>query len=180
MLYQEEGADGVLLLNGLMEQRQACGVALVDVGPSGKEGGSRLVQASPQGQAQHRLALRVLQVEVGHHPHVVWALLHLRCNHRSLQSGQVSAWSVLIIIMIISKAQMLKKLSALYKDHDGTGKLVNCICTKIKQTKQKLNIYTQSLSPSHTHTPCTHQIEHSWVGQSDTGWRNVSSEWIWK
>ena len=123
MLYQEEGADGVLLLNGLMKQRQACGVALVDVGPSSKEGGGCLVQASPQGQAQHRLALRVLQVEVGHHAHVVWALLHLRCNHHSLQSGQVSAWSVLIIIIkIISKAQILKKLSALYKDHDGSKK----------------------------------------------------------
>ena len=84
MLHQEEGADGVLLLDGLVEQRQAGGVALVDVGPSGEEGGGRLVQASPQGQAQHRLALWVLQVEVGHHAHVVRALLHLHCNRHSL------------------------------------------------------------------------------------------------
>ena len=57
-------------------------------------------------------------------------------------SGQLV---IILIITIISKVQILKKPTVLYKEHDGSGELVDVhACTNIKQRKQKVNIYTES------------------------------------
>ena len=65
-----------------------------------------------------------------------------------------SCFVVVIIIMIVSKAQILKKSSALYKEYDGRQECWLMYMYK-NQTKQKLNIYIEShpfsLSQSHTH-----------------------------
>ena len=59
-----------------------------------------------------------------------------------------------ILIMIISKAQILKKSSALYKEYDGRPELVNVHVQKSNNANIKHNIYwvTPSLSLSVTHT----------------------------
>ena len=56
---------------------------------------------------------------------------------------------VYIMIMIISKTQIVKKPSALYKEHDGRwgSGLIYMYKNQIKQKS-----YTESLSLSHTHT----------------------------
>ena len=68
---------------------------------------------------------------------------------------------LMITIPIISKAQIFKKLLALYKEHDGSGKLVNVHVQKSnkqhrKQTYTLSHTLSLSLSLSLTHTYTMH------------------------
>ena len=52
---------------------------------------------------------------------------------------------IILIITIISKAQILKKLSTLYKEHDGNRKLVDVHVQKSNKESKK-----QTYTLSHT------------------------------
>ena len=72
-----------------------------------------------------------------------------------MKAKQAVSWDWFIIMMIISEAQILKMPWAFYKEHDG--RLGSWLMYIYKtQTKQKSNIYTESLSLSLTHTHHTH------------------------
>ena len=71
-----------------------------------------------------------------------------------MKAKQAVSWDwFIIMMMIISKAQILKMPCVFYKDHDG--RQGSWLIYK-NQTKQKSNMYTESLSLSHTHTHTTH------------------------
>ena len=106
-----------------------------------------------------------------------------KCDHVILYDATSGhAWLDIIIITIISKVQIVKKLSAFYKEYDGSWLMYMYVKKSNKQSKDQTyttwsHIHTPSLSlhpphphqPTPTHTPCTYQIEQGWANQSDTG-----------
>ena len=95
-------------------------------------------------------------------------LSHIYCDVLlavlSANSESVINYMLLIIIMIISKAQVLKKPSVLYKEHDGRYYLYKNQTSKVKMKHihrvTHRHSHTDTLPPS-PRVPHAHMISNS-------------------